>query len=88
MTNYSSFIEGAELFEHVRAVVTTGDVSYPGTAMEVQNDAGQELFHIVVDSSGTRQVLFLSHQAHYRITLDKLEEIIARAKEVVKLVEE
>jgi hypothetical protein len=87
MTKYMDFIEGAELIGQVDGIVTTGDSEYPGTAMEVRAEGGDELFHIVVDASGARQVLFLEHRKNYRVSLSKMEEIIAKAKEVVRFCE-
>lgn len=49
---YSEFIESAPLVEHIDTIVTTGDAEYPGTALEVCDQDGRELFHVVVDLTG------------------------------------
>lgn len=85
---YIEMIEGSHLVRWVDAVTTTGDVDYPGTAMEICDEQGTELFHVVVDSSGEKQVLFLAHPSNYRMPLAQLEEIVAAAKEKVRAIRE
>ena len=84
MKSYMDFIEGTRLIDEIDAVVTTGDLDYPGTAMEIREAGGDELFHIVVDASGAMQVLFLPHGAGYRLPLSKIEAIIVKSKEEVR----
>lgn len=52
--------------------------------MEIRESGGDELFHVVVDASGVSQILFLSHNAGYRLPLSKIEAIIAKAKDTVR----
>jgi len=85
MRSYLDFIAGAELFCRVDTMITTGDSEYPGTAIEVRNEAGEELFHIVVDANGTQQILFFARESNYRLPLGELEEIVARAKKIVRV---
>ncbi len=83
MRKYIDFIEQSHLVEDIESTTTTGDLDYPGTALEVWESGGEELLHIVVDSKGQRQVLFLAHEQHYRLTLSALARIIASAEEDV-----
>lgn len=86
MKPYIDFIESTPIIDRVEAVVTTGDPEYPGTALEVWEPNGRELFHVVVNSAGERHILFLA--GNYRLTLTQLEEIIAKAKEEVRFIDE
>jgi hypothetical protein len=81
---YIEFIEGARLIRDVESCATTGDLDYPGTALEVREPGGKEVLHVVVDASGEQQVLFMSSPQAFRIPLSLLEEILSRAKEVVR----
>jgi len=80
---YLEFIEQVPLIREVDSCTTTGDVDYPGTALEVRLPSGDEILHVVVDGSGERQVLLLVHDGPLRVPLELLEQILARAKEVV-----
>lgn len=80
---YLEFIEQVPLVRNVDSCTTTGDVDYPGTAFEVRVPDGDEIMHVVVDGAGEQQFLFLGQQP-FRIPLELLEQILARAKEVVK----
>jgi len=82
---YMDTIEAARLVTGVEITTTTGDVEYPGTAIEVADEHGEELFHVVMDSSGERQVLLFAHSDNYRIPLARLEKIVAIANEKVRL---
>jgi len=86
MRQYADFIDSVPLIDRVDAVVTTGDPGYPGTALEVCDPEGRELFHVVVNAAGEKHVLFLA--GNYRLTLSRLEEIIAKAKKDVRFVDE
>lgn len=83
MSRYLELIEQARLVEEVASSTTTGDVEYPGTSLEIADDGENDLFHIVVDRKGQRQVLYFAICENYRLPLDLLERIIARAKETV-----
>ena len=83
MKTYTEFIDAARLIPNVTSALTTGDAGYPGTALEISDNDGNELFHIVVNSAGELQVLFLAQDAHYRLPLNLLERILAVAKEKV-----
>ena len=83
MSRYLELIERARLVDSVESCTTTGDVGYPGTALEITDLDGKDLFHIVVDDRGKRQVLFFAAQENYRMPLEVLEQIIARAREAV-----
>lgn len=84
MSDYSHFIENTPLIERVDITTTGGDPDYNGTAIEISDESGNELFHVVVDSKGERQFLFIQSQGDYRITLDEMEQIIASAKKHVR----
>ncbi len=86
--SYIEMIEHTRMVDKIDAVVTTGDVGYPGTALEISDQTGRELFHFVVDSNGERQVLFFGGSQSYRLTLSCLEELVARAKDKVRYVAE
>ncbi len=88
MKRYMDLIDSAPLISQIDTVLTTGDTDYPGTAVEVWEPGGRELFHIVVDSSGERHVMFLAQRDNYRISLARLEEIVAMAKGEVRFVDE
>ncbi len=88
MTNYLGFIEQAHLVRDVSSTVTTGDLEYPGTALEIEDSEDGELFHVVVDSKGEQQVLFFSHDANYRIPVRLLERILLMARDTVQKVDE
>jgi hypothetical protein len=83
MSKYLELIERARLVTSPESCTTTGDVEYPGTALEIADQDGNDLFHIVIDSKGRRQVLFFALKENYRLPLDLLEQIIARAKDSV-----
>ena len=83
MKSYLGTIEQTRLIADVQTCTTTGDVEYPGTALEVTDQEGNELFHVVVDGTGERQVMFFAAEDDYRLPLEVLERIIARARDVV-----
>jgi|GEM_PF-2321544 len=84
---YSEFIKSVRLRrdDEIEVTVTTGDVEYPGTALEVES-GGEELLHFIVDERGEHQVLFLSQGDHYRLSLATLENLISAAKKDVRYV--
>jgi hypothetical protein len=88
MRSYMEFIEGVRLINDFEVTITTGDIEYPGNAMEVCEQNGKELFHVVVDSAGEVQVLFLAQKEHYRISLSQMEKIIEKAKDVIRFIDE
>ncbi len=81
---YLEFIEQARLIREIATCTTTGDLDYPGTALEVSEPGGDEILHVVVDASGERQILFLASAQAFRIPLSLFEEILSKAKELVK----
>lgn len=83
MGDYLRFVEETRLLDAVDACVTSGDLEYPGTTLEVVGPDGQDLFHVVVDSTGQRQILFFASEENFRLPLDVMERILARAKELV-----
>ncbi|MCP4988465.1 MAG: hypothetical protein GY928_21170 [Colwellia sp.] len=83
MKKYTELIESTKLINNIDLCLTSGDLEYPGTAMEIVEQNGEELFHIILDSKGERQVLFFAQQNDYRISLEKLESIFAAAKNKV-----
>ena len=87
MKSYLNFIEQTRLVTDIQSCTTTGDVEYPGTALEIADQDGNDLFHIVVDGKGNRQLMFFASKNDYRLPLDILERIISRGKEVVKSTE-
>jgi hypothetical protein len=91
-THTASALEGAQtdtrLVRAVQSRTTTGDLEYPGTALEIADEAGKELFHVVVDSQGERQVLFFPRDQGYRISVEVMERILARANEVVNSIDD
>lgn len=86
MTTYAQRIENTPLVANVETTLTTGDLDYDGTALEVCDELGNELFHIVVDSNGERQFRFFRANGDYRLPLELLEKIVRAAKEKVKKV--
>lgn len=83
MRGYSEIIEGTRLVRKVHSSTTTGDLEYSGTALEIADEAGNELFHVVVDAAGERQILFFPSGNGYRIPMDLMERILAKAKDAV-----
>lgn len=82
---YVEFIESIRLIDDtLNSVLTTGDLDYPGTALEVYNDDEEELFTFIINERGERQVLFYDHSIPYRLSLDMLEKLILVAKEKVR----
>jgi hypothetical protein len=84
MMKYLDFIEQAPLIRDIESTTTTGDLDYPGTALEISERGGNEIFHVVVDAYGEQQVLFLPSAEAFRIPLKLIEDIVSKAKEVVK----
>ena len=84
MRSYLESIEQTRLVANLQSCTTTGDVDYPGTALEITDQDGNDLFHVVVDGKGEQQVMFFATKDNYRLPLEILERIIARAKEVVQ----
>lgn len=85
MKRYSNLIEGTRLVRNVQSCTTTGDLEYSGTALEIADDAGNELFHVVVDAAGERQILFFPSADGFRIPMDLMERILSRAKDAVNV---
>jgi hypothetical protein len=81
---YSSLIKSARLVSSIESNTSTGDLEYPGTALEIADDHGEDLFHVVIDETGDLQVLFFANRENYRMRLDLLEKILERARETVK----
>ncbi len=65
-------------------MLTTGDPEYEGTAIEVRDEAGEELFHIVVDEHGDQQIMFFPVRKRYRISLELMRHIIDGASDKVR----
>lgn len=85
---YMEIIEETPLINHVESTITTGDPDYPGTTLEISDPNGKiHLFHVVVDSTGQKQIVFFERKDRYRLPLFVLEEIIEQAKEYVKYIE-
>ena len=87
MRSYSEIIASARLITDVKTESTSGDLEYSGTALEVGDQDGVELFHVVVDEKGERQLLFFSSERDYRMPLELLERLLSRAKKVVREVD-
>lgn len=81
---YLDFIEQAPLVHDVESCTTTGDIEYPGTAFEVRLPTGEEVLHVVVDGTGEQQVLLLNHEHPFRMPLELLERLLAKARKVVR----
>jgi hypothetical protein len=73
--------------DDIAVTLTTGDVDYPGTALEVDAES-RELFHVVIDQNGEMQALFIAQNKDYRISIKMLERIIESAKEEVRYIED
>jgi hypothetical protein len=86
MATYAELIESTRLVARVEMTTTTGDISYDGTALEVSDENGNELFHIVVDSQGDRQLLVFGADGDFRLPLSLFEQILATAKQQVNQV--
>jgi hypothetical protein len=84
--SYDSLIKEARLVNKIESTTTTGDVEYDGTALEICDERGEDMFHIIVDMQGERQILFFAREENYRLPLKLMEEIISKAHEVVRKV--
>ncbi|MBN68357.1 MAG: hypothetical protein CME32_03630 [Gimesia sp.] len=87
MKSYTELIESTPIIRHVETTVTTGDLDYNGTALEVEDASGNELFHVVVDEKGEQQFLIYPMQERVRIPLQVLEEVLLFAKKKVQVAE-
>jgi hypothetical protein len=88
MKRYSDTIAETRLVREVQSCTTTGDLEYSGTALEISDEAGTELFHVVVDTNGERQLLFFPSSDGYRMPVDVMERILAKAKDVVNAMDD
>ena len=88
MRTYSETIEQTRIVREVRSCTTTGDLEYSGTALEIADEAGRELFHVVVDKNGERQLLFFPSSDGYRMPVEVMEQILAKAKAAVVAIDE
>ncbi len=82
--NYAQLIRTTRLVRETECMLTTGDPEYQGTAIEVRDERGDELFHIIVDEQGDRQILFFPARNRYRISLELMRQIIDSASEKVR----
>ena len=87
MKSYTELIESTPIIRHVETTVTTGDLDYNGTALEVEDASGNELFHVVVDEKGEQQFLIYPMQERVRMPLQVLEEVLLFAKKKVQVAE-
>jgi len=83
MTSYTEMIAGTHLVRKIELTTTTGDLDYEGTALEIEDEEGNELFHVVVDEKGERQFLLFRSEGNIRIPLSIIEEVVGAAKEKV-----
>ncbi len=60
IVSYSKTIEDTRLVRDIEVTLTSGDLDYDGMALEVYDEYDNELFHVVVDAKGNRQLLFLA----------------------------
>ena len=88
METYSQLIDRARLISNTELEVTTGDVEYTGTAIEVSDEKGEEICHVVVDSGGEQQLLFFSCEKNFRVPLSEMQRILTMANQHVKQIEE
>ena len=84
--SYDSLIKKARLVNKIESTTTTGDLEYAGTALEICDEQGEDMFHIIVDMQGERQILFFAREESYRLPLKLMEEILSKAREVVRKV--
>ncbi|WP_020593620.1 hypothetical protein [Kiloniella laminariae] len=84
MTKYKDIIESSLLIEKYDSCLTTGDIEYEGTALEIMDQNGEEIFHIVVDNRGVLQVLMFPRDEPFRLDLDMLIEIMVNSKGIVR----
>lgn len=85
MKSYAEMIEETPIIRHVETTVSSGDLDYNGTALEVEDASGNELFHVVVDEKGEQQLLVYPVNERFRIPLHVLEEVLLFAKKTVKV---
>lgn len=87
MSSYMHLIESTPLVSRIEITTTSGDVEYDGTALEVTDQKGNELFHVIVNATGDRQLLFFRSEGNFRIPLRFVEDVIEVAKEKVHLLD-
>ena len=85
MKKYREIINEIEIISSPQIDTTTGDLEYEGTALEVLDQQGNDLFHVVISENGERQLLFWDHKKPFRIKLEEFEKIIMIAKKKVIL---
>lgn len=83
MTTLMQRIESTTLVSNVESTLTTGDLDYDGTTLEISDETGKDLFQVVVDSKGQRQFRFFKTDRDFRIPLELMEQIVQTAKEKV-----
>ena len=83
---YNDYINSIQLIDdHIETTLTTGDVDYPGTALEVFIGKS-ELFNFIISEKGEHQVIVYSNDDFsYRISLNVFEKLLLIAKEIVRL---
>ena len=89
MTDYTGYIRRTRLIGELDYLLTTGDLEYCGTAIEVLDGQGVHLFHLVIDEE-TREthVLFLSHSENFRLSISQVKRMIEVAESKVRPLEE
>jgi hypothetical protein len=87
VNDYTRFIEAAPLISQIESTISSGDLNYQGTAMEVSTTDGDELFHVVVDGNGQIQFLFFRSEGNYRLPLDVMQRVIDSARQCVRVSE-
>jgi len=88
MRSYVDTIAQTRIVREIRSCTTTGDLEYSGTALEISDETGQELFHVVVDTNGERQLLFFPSSEGYRIPVEVMERILAKANAAVSSIDD
>ncbi len=84
--DYTEYILSRRLIKEreLDVTLTTGDADYCGTDLEVRvGEAGDELFHFIIDEDGNRQIIIHAQKYDYRLDLSTLEALIVSAKEKV-----
>lgn len=83
---YTDFINSIPIADgKLSSTLTTGDVDYPGTALEVYVE-DKELFDFVVNEKGELQVIVYPNNASYRLSFSLFEEMVRLVSEKVKYI--
>jgi hypothetical protein len=85
--SYSESISNSRLVKKLGYERSSGDSSYNGTVLEVYDEKGNELFHVIADeSTGDKQIWFSPGLGDLRLSISDLLEALRIAEDWVAVV--